>query len=334
MILAADVGGTKTVMCLAERCGEGVNMVFERRYEDERFQDFDELLSAFLRDSVQAIGGAPTIDFAVLGVAGPVAENSVRLTNRAWRIEAMALGAKFGIPEVRLINDFVAAAHGIPLLAREDLITLQAGKPIVGAPQLVLGAGTGFGVALRVRQNGGYQVLAGEGGNAGFAPANGEQAGLWHYIHARSGRVSIEQVVSGLGLATIYGFLLERGVASESPDLARRLEMNDPSPSIISFALERNDPLASRTLDLFVDAYGAVAGDQALTLLARGGVYVAGGIAPRIARAMQQGRFIAAFCAKGKFAELMAEMPVWIVVNERLGLLGATAIATLAYKAV
>jgi len=327
MILAADVGGTKTLLGLAEHRADGLHVLFERRYEDDRYRDFDELLSEFLQEAGLATGGAPCIEVAALGLAGPVTGNSVRLTNRAWQIEGEALSARFGIPDVRLINDFAAAANGIDLLAPGDLITLQAGSPVNRAPQLVLGAGTGFGVAFRVWQDKGYRVIAGEGGNAGFAPGSAEHTELWRHIHARDGRVSIERVVSGAGIATIYQFLLGRGTAAESPELARMLQTENPAAAITSFAMERRDPLACRTLDLFIDAYGAAAGDQALTVLARGGVFVAGGIAARIAPAMQQGRFVSAFRAKGSFAELMAEFPVAIVMNERLGLLGAFAVA-------
>ena len=325
MILAADVGGTKTLLRLVERRAEGLHSLFERRYADEPFQHFDELLSAFLDEAkTQGIGNV-RIDIAVLGVAGPVDGNRVRLTNRAWDIDGTALGAKFGMQEVLLVNDFVAAANGIGTLAESDLIVLQAGRPAERATQLVLGAGTGLGVAFRVWQGDRYAVIAGE--NAGFAPATGEQADLWRYIHLLAGRVRLEQVVSGPGLATIYEFLREHRVEPESPELARRLETEVPAAAIISFAMDLHDPLACRALDMFIEVFGAAAGDQALAVVARGGVYIAGGIAPRIAARLRQGRFLEAFRAKGRFADLMAEIPVRIVMNDRLGLLGATALA-------
>jgi len=328
MILAADVGGTKTLLRLAERRAEGLHSLFERRYADEPFQHFDELLSAFL-DEAGARGFGPVrIEVAVLGVAGPVCGNRVRLTNRAWDIDGTALGAKFGMQEVLLVNDFVAAANGIGTLAESDLIVIQTGRPAERATQLVLGAGTGLGVAFRVWQGDRYAVIASEAGNAGYAPATTEQADLWRYIHSRTGEVRLEQVVSGPGLATIYEFLRERRVEPESPELARSLETDDRAAAIIAFAMDLHDPLARRALDMFIEAYGAAAGDQALAVVARGGVYIAGGIAPRIAPRLQQGRFLEAFRAKGRFADLMAEIPVRIVMNDRLGLLGATALAS------
>lgn len=327
MMLAADVGGTKTLLRLVERRAEGLHPLLERRYVDEPFQHFDALLSAFL-DEAKAEGmGSARIEIAVLGVAGPVHGNRVRLTNRAWDIDGTALGAKFGMREVRLVNDFVAAANGIGALAEADLAVLQAGRPADRSTQLVLGAGTGLGVAFRVWQGDRYSVIAGEAGNAGFAPATGEQADLWRHIYSLSGRVRLEQVVSGPGLATIYDFLRERRVESESPELARKLKTDERAAAIISSAMNLHDPLACRALDMFIEVYGAAAGDQALTVVARGGVYIAGGIAPRIAARLQQGRFLEAFRAKGRFADLMAEIPVRIVMNDRLGLLGATALA-------
>lgn len=327
MILAADVGGTKTLLRLVERSGEGLHALFERRYPDEPFQGFAELLSAFLEEAKAQGIGPLRIEVAVLGVAGPVQGNRVRLTNRAWEIDGTALSAKFGMQEVLLVNDFVAAANGIGTLAEADLIVLQLGKPADRATQVVLGAGTGLGVAFRVWQGDRYEVIAGEGGNAGFAPATAEQADLWRHIHSRTGRVRLEQVVSGQGLATIYEFLRERRVEPESPELARRLETEDRAAAIISFAMDINDPLACRALDMFMEVFGAAAGDQVLAVVARGGVYIAGGIAPRIAARLQQGRFLEAFKAKGRFADLMADIPVRIVMNDRLGLLGATALA-------
>ena len=327
MILAADVGGTKTLLRLVGHGAEGPPVEFERRYPDEPYPHFGELLSAFF-DEAKAQG----IDFAgikvaVLGVAGPVKDNRVRLSNRAWDIDGTALGAKFGMQEVLLVNDFAAAANGIGALAEADLMVLQAGRPIERAAQVVLGAGTGLGVAFRVWQRERYGVIAGEGGNAGFAPATSEQADLWRYIHSRTGRVRLEQVVSGQGLATIYEFLRERRAEPESPELAQRLVTEDRAAAIILSAMDLHDPLACRALDLFIEVYGAAAGDQALAVIARGGVYIAGGIAPRIAARLQHGRFLEAFRAKGAFSDLMAEIPVQIVMNDRLGLLGATALA-------
>ena len=243
-------------------------------------------------------------------------------------MDGKALCAKFGIRDVLLVNDFVAAANGIGTLAPADLFVLQAGNPLQQGTQVVIGAGTGLGVAFRVWQGERYIVVAGEAGNASFAPAGTEQADLWRHLHSRTGHVRLEQVVSGRGIATIYEFLRGRGAELEAPELSRKAQTEDRAATIIMHAMELHDPLACRALDMFIDAYGAAAGDQALAVLARGGVYITGGIAPRITARLQQGRFIESFRAKGPFADLMTDIPVKVVLHDSLGLLGATVLAT------
>ncbi len=327
MIIAGDIGATKTLLQLVE-CGSGRALVaFERRYADAAYPDFASLMTAFLAEARASGVDAASLEIAVLGIAAPVRGETVRLTNRAWVIDAKALSSAFGIKEVRLVNDFAAAARGIELLEPSDFVTLQEGEPEDKAPRVVLGAGSGLGVAYLVWIGDRYQVIDGEGGNAGFAPATPLQAQLWFALHERSGHVSVEQVVSGAGLVAIYDFLREQRAAPESPQLSRAFGTEDRAAAITEFALQKNDPLASLALDLFIDAYGATAGDHALTLLARGGVFVAGGIAPRIIARIQAGRFIASFRDKGRFAGVMAGIPVRVVTNAGLGVLGATAIA-------
>lgn len=327
MIIAGDIGATKTLLQLVE-CGSGRALVaFERRYADAAYPDFPSLMSAFLGAARASGVDVLSLEIAVLGIAAPVSGERVRLTNRDWVIDAKALSSAFGIKEVRLVNDFAAAASGIELLEPSDFVTLQEGEPEDKAPRVVLGAGSGLGVAYLVWSGERYQVIAGEGGNAGFAPATTPQARLWLALHERTGHVSVEQVVSGTGLVAIYDFLREQRAAPESPQLSRTMGTEEPAAAITAFALEKNDPLAGLALDCFIDAYGAVAGDHALSLLARGGVFVAGGIAPRIIARIREGRFIASFRAKGRFAGLMASIPVRVVTNTSLGVLGATAIA-------
>lgn len=327
MIIAADVGGTKTVLQLLEKTDGGTRTLFERRYDDDAFAAFDDLYARFVADARAEASWKGDVEIAVLGVAGPVEDDRVRLTNRPWEIDGAELATRFGIGRVRLVNDFVAAASGIESLAPSDLVTLQRGEPVARAPQVVLGAGTGLGVAFRLWQAGRYEIVAGEGGNTGFAPTTPEQCELWRRLHAATGRVAIEQVVSGSGLTSIYAFLRERDAARESSGSAGALMRKDEPAAIVRLALEQRDPLAARALEVFMEAYGAVAGDFALSLLAHGGVFVAGGIAPRIVPALQRGPFIRAFDAKGRFADRMARIPVHVVTNVRLGLLGARALA-------
>jgi glucokinase len=304
LVLCGDIGGTKTLLAVAALDGDRFDVVFERRYADRDFADFAELARAF-RDEAQT-----RVERACFGIAGPVGGRRVAVTNFPWQIDADALEAVLGAP-VELANDFVAAAHGIDLLRPEDVATLQAGEPEPRAPQLVIGAGTGLGVAYRVWEGDRYAVIGGEGGHAGFAPADERQANLWRALHAQLGRVRVEHVVSGPGLARIYDFLRQgRGEARLPEEIASAA-----------------DPVARAALDLFLECFGAAVGDHALAILAGGGVWLAGGVAPKILPQLRGGPFLAAFNAKGAHAGLMARLPVKVVVNERLGLLGAARIA-------
>jgi glucokinase len=222
------------------------------------------------------------------------------------------------------MNDFAAAAWGVGLLAPAERVTLQAGEPVAGAPRVVLGAGTGLGIAYVAA---GVEPISGEGGHGAFAPATEEQAALWRYLHERLGRVTLEHVISGAGLARIYAFLRQHAGLTESAELRAALQSADPAATISHHAIERADPLASAALELFTACYGAAAGDHALNVMARGGVFVAGGIAPKILPRLRAGGFIAAFNDKGDFSEYARRMPVHVVTSERLGLIGAAAAA-------
>lgn len=286
MILAGDIGGTKSLLALFAPGAR--EPALERRLASGEFADFESLLARFLDEA-----GAVRIEAACFGIAGPVRGERVRVTNLPWDIDAARLRSRFGIARLELINDFAAAARGVGALRPEELATLQAGEPLDAAPRVVLGAGTGFGVAYVV--NG--VPVAGEGGHGGFAPADAEQAALWRFLHDRLGRVQQEDVLSGAGLAHIQEFMTGSKIAPEA--------------------------VTGRALELFVACYGAAAGDHALNVMARGGVYVAGGIAPKILPQLRAGVFLAAFNAKGVFAGHMRRIPVHVVLSERLGLLGA-----------
>lgn len=313
MLLAGDIGGTKALLALADAGG----VRFERRYRCRDFASFAVLLERFVSDARAALGAAPQIDRTCLGVAGPVADGRVRLTNLAWEIDA----ANLGLGDVRLLNDFEASAHGIASLGAGDLATLQTGEPLAGAPRLLIGAGTGLGVAI-VTAGG---VIAGEGGHAAFAPADELQDALWRYLRAALGRVELEHVVSGAGLARIYAFLRDSGRGAESAATRATLTAGDAAAAISRAALEAGDPLAIAALDLFITCYGAAAGDFALAVLARGGVYLTGGMAPKLLPRLRAGGFAAAFNAKGAFTGAARACPLHVVTNERLGLLGAMA---------
>ncbi len=318
-LLAGDIGGTKALLALID--GDGVR--FERRYACGRFASFAALLERFRADASAALGGPPRITRASLGVAGPVSGGRVRLTNLAWDIAADELG----IDSVRLLNDFEASAHALAKLGRAGLATLQPGEVQEGAPRLLIGAGTGLGVAFILGRGRGLRVVSGEGGHAAFAPADALQDALLAHLRASLGRVELEHVVSGAGLERIYAFLRDTGRHAENRAVREAMTAGDAAAAITRAALESGDALALAALDLFIACFGAAAGDFALATLARGGVYVAGGIAPRILPRLRAGGFAAAFNSKARFSEAARACPVHVVTNERLGLLGAIAAA-------
>lgn len=305
-LLAGDLGGTKTLLALAQQGPDGLTITREARLASAEFASFDELLRAFLGDA-----GAP-IDSACFGLAGPTDSEHAQLTYLPWQLDATDLACRFGIGQVRLLNDFAAAAHGISLLAPEQLQTIQSGQARPQAPRLVIGAGTGLGVAGLVWQNGAYQPIPGEGGHLGFAPQNAQQMDLWRFLHARSGRVTAEDVLCGQGLSRLYAFL---GGANKTPE------------EIGETGINGRDPRATQTLDLWLALYGAFAGDLALHWLPYGGVYIAGGLAAKLMPNLRLKPFLDAFRAKREHKALAEAMPVHLVRDERLGLLGALATA-------
>jgi glucokinase len=324
MILAGDIGGTKALLLLAALRQGRPEPVLERRYAVADFPGFSAMLARFVEECRPHRGGDACLASACFGAAGPVSADCIQMTNLPWRLDADAIAAEFGIGRVLLVNDFEAAASGIEALASGDSAMLQRGEPLPHAARVVIGAGSGLGVAYALPQGQQYQVIAGEGGHAGFAPADDEQMRLWQSLHAQFGRVSVEHVVSGPGLARIYAFLCA-GLA-QAPALRESVRA-EGAAAISRLALEQNDALACRALDLFIACYGAAAGDHALAVSARGGVYIAGGIAPKILGRLAAGGFMAAFNAKGVHAHLNLRMPVRVVTTERLGLLGAALIA-------
>ncbi len=305
IVLAADIGGTKTYIALAEPCGSGLRMLLVERYLNDDFRGFDTMLHRFISEQ------APnrTIAYAACGAAGPRKGEQIWLTNRPWLIDGAALSAALSGAPVLLLNDFEATAHGVELLEADDLRTLQHGEAVRGAPQVVIGAGTGLGIAYRIWSGERYRMVGGEGGHMGFTPIDLRQLELWRSLYERQDRVSTEHVVSGAGLSRIYAFL---GGA------------HDTDPAVVSaLAFERGDELALQALDIFASCFGAAAGDHALAVLAYGGVFLAGGIAPKVLQPKQASQLLAAFNSKGGHSEIAARIPVHVVLNEQVGLLGA-----------
>ena len=305
MLLGGDLGGTKTLLALAEADGDGIRIVRQQRYASANYASFDALLADFLADR-------PPVTAACFGVAGPTDGHSAQLTYLPWRLDADELGRRFAIPRVTLANDFAAAARGLPLVAPEHVVTLHAGQPVAHAPRVILGAGTGLGVAGLVWQTDRYHVIAGEGGHLGFAPQTAEQGELWRQLLAANGRVTTEDIVSGPGRERIYAFFGGRPWTAAEIGAA---------------ALAASDPLATAAVRLWQECYGAFAGDLALHWLARGGVYLAGGMAAKLLAGRDCSPLLDAFLAKREHRHLAEEMPLHLVTDEALGLLGSLALA-------
>ncbi len=311
-VLAADIGATNARFALVDIALPGARIAFERIYPTAGYPDFEPALRAFLQEAQAAHPGRRTTR-AAIAFAGTIDQGAGRLTNRAaWTIERRLL-EELGF-QARLLNDFEALAHGVAGASAQDYVVLQAGKPADHATVGIVGAGTGLGVASLVWDGERYRPQPSEGGHMGFAPRDELEVELWRHLSSRYGRASAERVLSGGGLAAIHGFLRLRSPGSAAP----------ATPAEISAqALADPTSLSGQALSLFVRCYGAFAGDVALGFLARGGVYVCGGIAAKLAPRFRQGDFIAAFGDKGRHRELMASMPVRLVTNEKLGLLGA-----------
>jgi glucokinase len=304
MILVGDIGGTRTRLALADVHGVLHDIAV---FSNDEHAGLGALLDGYL----DGIGAHPSS--ACLAVAGPIDDDgrSARLTNRDWRIDLPALEQRFGLAHASLVNDFAAAAMGVTVDTDDDPVTLQDGAPVSQATRLVIGAGTGLGVASLIVAEGRWRVLPGEGGHIGFAPQDETQDGLCRWLREQHGRVIIEHVVSGGGLAAIHDYLH-----------GRRL-----TPAEVAHLAHQGDVQALASFDLFASIYGAVAGDYALARMARGGVFLAGGVAAANLDLMQRGAFLKAFNEKGVHSGLAARMPVCIVTEPLLGLYGAAALA-------
>ena len=320
-VLAGDIGGTKTILQIANIEQNRVQVEVEKSYPSQKYNEFIVLLNAFLEET--STTGDNVFNSACFGVAGPVRNQVVKTTNLPWVLDAKQLAKDLGIATVLLINDFQAIGYGIEALKKDDVLTLQEGHEEDHGVRAVIGAGTGLGEGILYWDNDHYEYLPSEGGHADFAPRNTHQIGLLEYLIGHIGQVSYEHVLSGSGLVSIYSFLCVDGPTKENPQVRHAMETEDPAAVISRFALEQKDPLSTEALDLFCHIYGAQAGNLALTSLAVGGVYVAGGIAPKIINKLTDGTFLRAFNKNLKMSSLLENMPVKVVLNPKVGLIGA-----------
>jgi glucokinase len=329
VILAGDVGGTKTALALFERRDDALVLAREAALPSREFPTFEDVVARFLADPPR-----PAIEAACFGVAGPVVDGRSVTTNLPWHLDEAALEASIPAPRVRLLNDVEATGYGVLTLPPAALEPLQRGAARQGNMALIA-AGTGLGEALLIWDGQRHLVVASEGGHADFAPRTDLEMELLRSLRKEVGRVSYERVLSGPGLFNIYRFLRDTGGAPEPSWLSAQLERGDPSAVVSEIGLARGHPLCVQALDVFASIYGAEAGNLALTALAVGGVFVGGGIAPKIRAKLADGTFATAFNDKGRFAELMASIPVWLVLEPRAALLGAAEVArTLRSRAV
>ncbi len=316
-LLAGDIGGTKTLLQISATNGARAPLL-QKSYPSANYAGLIEILDDFLREA-----GTVDIAAACFALAGPVSGRRVKLTNLPWEVDADTIAAHFAIGRISVINDFEAVGLGIAALQPTDLLTLQAGEPQAQGVRIVAGAGTGLGVAWLSWQNGGYAIHPSEGGHMDFAPTDNTQYELLRYLQQRYAHVSYERIVSGPGLEAIFDFLCDSGRATPSTQLFAAMREGDAAAAISRYGQQSDEPIARMALDMFIQIYGAFVGNIALALLPRGGVYVAGGIAAKIITTLQQGAFMRTFRDKGRYVELLNTLPLHIVTNAQVGLLGA-----------
>jgi glucokinase len=329
MILAGDVGGTKTNLGLFEREGEGLRLVRSDKFHSPDFPGLSEVIHAFL-------GAGPVeedLEAACFGIPGPVIENRASTPNLAWVVDGALIASALQVRTVALVNDLVATAEGIPLLETGELATLQEGSPEPEGNRVLIAAGTGLGMSMLPRVGDRWVPVPSEGGHADYPPRTEDEIDLLRYLRERFGRVSAERVVSGPGLFHVYNFLRDVRRMPESSGVREALGRGEDPAKVIGEAALATGPdgceLCSRALDLFVAAYGALAGNLALLGTATGGVYLGGGIAPKILPRLTGGLFLQAFTAKGRFVPYLEKLPVRVILNDRAALLGAARQASL-----
>lgn len=317
MILAGDIGGTNARLAYFQSQNGSLQLVSERVFPSREHKELGEIVTKFLDDS----STRPQV--ACFGVAGPVRNGRVETSNLPWVIEQSRLAKQIHLPGTLLINDLEASAWGVGALAARDFVALnQVRGPIIGN-QAVIAPGTGLGEAGLFWDGSHHHVFACEGGHTDFAPQDDLQIELLRFLQTRFGHVSYERILSGPGLVNVYEFLLDSGAGTESPELAAQLKSGDAAAAISHAALDGSSALAGKALDVWVSVFGAEASNLALKVMATGGLFLAGGISPKILSRLTGPGFMQAFLNKGRLRGLVESIPVQVITNEKAGLMGA-----------
>jgi len=321
MILAGDVGGTKVHLALYDFSNGKLEYTRDQRYPAKDYSGLEAIVTEFL--------GAEKVTAACFGVPGPVRDGRLRLTNLPWTLDSRELSASLGIDHVFLINDLEANGYGVAELNSDQVYTLSEGDASQAGNRALIAAGTGLGEGLLIWNGRTHTPYPSEGGHGDFAPRDEDEIDLLRFLKQKyNGRISYERVVSGMGLSSIYEFLREVRGMEEPAWLAEKLAgVADPNGVITEYALSAKSEICVKALDMFVSVYGAEAGNLALKLLSVGGLYVGGGIAPRIIEKLKDGTFIKAFTDKGRLSQLLINMPVRVILESRAALMGAAAYA-------
>ncbi len=320
MILAGDVGGTKVHLALYDFTDGDLKHVRDQKYPARDYSGLEEIVKEFVvTEKVTA---------ACFGVPGPVRDGRLRLTNLPWTLDSRELAANLKIDYVFLINDLQANGYGIAELSAEQIFTLSEGDSQQVGNRALISAGTGLGEAFMVWDGKNYVPYPSEGGHSDFAPRNEDEIDMLRFLRQKyDGRISFERVVSGQGITNCYEFLREVRGIEEPTWLAERIAAEDPNAVITELAMKAKSEICEKAVDLFVSAYGAEAGNLALKILSVGGLYVGGGIAPRILEKLKDGTFMKAFTDKGRLSQLLVHMPVRVILESKTALLGAAAFA-------
>lgn len=313
MILAGDIGATKTKIALFD--GGPDKMIKREKYLSKNYENLSQIIQLFLQ-------GSYSLQSVCFGIAGPVEEGRCRATNLPWVVDSQQLAEDLNLSKVWLINDLEANAYGLSSLSRSELYILNEGKKQVGHAALI-SAGTGLGEAGLFWDGKRHTPFASEGGHVDFAPRDEEEIQLWRYLRQIYGHVSYERILAGPGLYNLYRFLIESGKEREKEEVKSRIQKEDPPTVITESAVQKKCQACIRTVSWFSSLYGSCAGNLALKFLALGGVYLGGGIAPKIVEFLKKENFMHSFCAKGRFASLLEHIPVKVVLNEDTALLGA-----------